>query len=63
MLGYCNLLSKPSKQMNTVWEPIIKKAREKNCNMSKGKKSYLIVVSSNSLVDGDIRFISAKNSL
>ena len=26
MLGYCDLLSRPSIEMNTIWEPIIKKA-------------------------------------
>ena len=39
MLGYNDLLSRPSIEMNTIWEPIIKKRlNEKNCNMSKGKK-------------------------
>ena len=27
MLGYNDLLSRPSKEMNTIWEPIIKKVR------------------------------------
>ena len=46
MLGYIDLLSRPSIELNTIWEPIIKKARweEKNLNMSTGKKSYIIVV-------------------
>ena len=29
MLGYNNLLSRPSIELNTLWEPIIKKARWK----------------------------------
>ena len=29
MLGYNDLLSKPSIEMNTIWEPIIKKVRLK----------------------------------
>ena len=45
MLGYNDLLSRPSIELNTIWEPKIKKARwEKNLNMSTGKKSYIIVV-------------------
>ena len=46
MLGYNDLLSRPSIELNTIWEPIIKKARrEKNLNMSTGKKkSYIIVI-------------------
>ena len=45
MLGYNDLLSGPSIELNTIWELIIKKARrKKNLNMSTGKKSYLIVV-------------------
>ena len=45
MLGYNDLLSRPSKEMNTIWEPIIKKVRwKKNQNMITGKKSYIIVV-------------------
>ena len=27
MLGYNDLLSRPSVEMNTIWEPIIKKVR------------------------------------
>ena len=39
MLGYNDLLSRPSIELNTIWEPIIKKARlEKNQNMSTDKK-------------------------
>ena len=30
MLGYSDLLSRPSVEMNTIWEPIIKKARKKS---------------------------------
>ena len=62
MLGYNDLLSKPSIELNTIWEPIIKKARwKKNLNMSSGKKqTYIIVVI---LVSKNIKFISAKNSL
>ena len=51
MLGYNDLLSRPSIELNTIWEPIIKKARLKkttkapwNLNMSTGKKSYIIEV-------------------
>ena len=47
MLGYNDLLSRPSIELNTIWELIIKKARwkkKKNLNMSTGKKSYIIVV-------------------
>ena len=29
MLGYSDLLSRPSIQMNTIWEPIIKKVTKK----------------------------------
>ena len=29
MLGYNDLLSRPSIELNTIWEPIIKKARKK----------------------------------
>ena len=37
MLGFNDLLSRPSIQLNTIWEPIIKKARWKNnLNMSIG---------------------------
>ena len=37
MLGYNDQLSRPSIELNTIWEPIIKKARwEKNLNMSTG---------------------------
>ena len=42
MLGNNDLLSRPSIEMNTIWEPIIKKVRLKknffNLNMSTGKK-------------------------
>ena len=47
MLGYNDLLSRPSIELNTIWELIIKKARlkkKKNLNMSTHKKSYIIVV-------------------
>ena len=46
MLGYNDLLSGPSIELNTIWEPIIKKARwkKKKKNLSTGKKSYMIVV-------------------
>ena len=38
MLGYNNPLSRPSIELNTIWEPIIKKARwKKNLNMSTDK--------------------------
>ena len=49
MLGYNDLLSRPRVELNTIWEPIIKKARwgwKKNLNMSTGKK--IIHNSSNS---------------
>ena len=39
MLGYNNLLNRPSIELNTIWETIIKKARwKKNLNMSTVKK-------------------------
>ena len=38
MLGYNDLLSRPSMELITIWELIIKKARGKNMNMSTGKK-------------------------
>ena len=46
LLGYNDLLSRLSIEMNTIWEPIIKKVKgkKKNLNMSTGKKSYMIVV-------------------
>ena len=31
MLGYSDLLSRPSIEMSTIWEPVIKKARL-DCN-------------------------------
>ena len=38
MLVYSDLLSRPSREMNIIWELIIKKAKwKKNCNMSSGK--------------------------
>ena len=45
MLGYNDLLSRPSIELIAIWEPIIKKVRwKKNLNMSTAKKSYTIVV-------------------
>ena len=44
MLSYSDLLSRPSIEMNIIWEQIIKKFRLKNLNMSTGKESYIIVV-------------------
>ena len=45
MLGYNDLLSKPSIEMNTIWEQIIKKRLDKkNLNMRTGKRSYIIEV-------------------
>ena len=42
MLGYSDLVSRPSIEMNTIWEPIIKKIRFlKNRNMSPGKNHTL----------------------
>ena len=46
MIGYSSLLSRPSIEMNTIWEPIFIKARldlkkQKTPNMSLGKKSYI----------------------
>ncbi len=35
MLGYNDMLGRPSRELNTIWEPI---------NMNTGKKSYIIVV-------------------
>ena len=45
MLGYNDLLSRPSIEMNTIWEPIIKNVRFlKNLNMSTGNESCIILV-------------------
>ena len=46
MLGYNDLLSRPSIELNTIWEPIIKKARweKKIWIWAQVKKSYIIVV-------------------
>ena len=46
LLDYNDLLSRPSIKLNTVWDPIIKKARweKKHLNMGTGKKSCIIVV-------------------
>ena len=44
MLDYRDLLSRPSIEMNTLWEQIIKMVRLKNRNMCSDKKSYFIVV-------------------
>ena len=33
MLGYNDLLSRPSIELNTIWEPIIKKARLRTLNL------------------------------
>ena len=44
MVGYNDLLSRPSVEKNTIWESMIKKVRWKNLNMSIGKKSFIIVV-------------------
>ena len=43
MLGYSDLLSRPNIEMNTIWEPITKKAdiKKKNHNMSSHKKIYI----------------------
>ena len=38
-LGFNDLLSRPSIELNTIWEPIINMAR-KNLNMSTGKKIH-----------------------
>ena len=42
LFGYTDLLSRPNVELNTIWEPIIKKARwkKKDLNMSTDKKSY-----------------------
>ena len=41
MLGFSDLLSRPSIELNTIWEPIIKKARcKKKLNMSTVKKNH-----------------------
>ena len=37
MLGYSDLLSRPSIELNTIWEPIIKKAK---CKKKKKKSEY-----------------------
>ena len=51
MLGYNDLLNRPSIELNIIWELIIKKTRwkkkkqkKKHLNMSTGKKSYIIAV-------------------
>ena len=45
MLGYNDLLSRPSIELITIWEPIIKKARWKKIWLwAQVKKSYIIVV-------------------
>ena len=49
-------------ELNTIWEPTIKKARWKiNLNMSTGKK--IIHNSSHPIQSKNIKFISSKNSL
>ena len=64
MLGKSDLLSRPSIEMNMIWELLIKKVRsKKNCDMSHAKKLYMIVMSSTPMADGDIRLLSPKNSL
>ena len=61
MLGYSDMLSRPSIDMNTICEPIIKKTRwKKNVIWAKVKKFYIIEVSSISCVDRDV---SPNNSL
>ena len=43
MLGYNDLLNRPSIELNTIWKPIIETARwkkKKNRNMITGKKNY-----------------------
>ena len=45
MLGYNDLLSRPSIELNTIWEPIIKKARcKKNKTTPPKKKPYEILM-------------------
>ena len=46
MLGYHDLLSRPSIELNTIWQLVIKKGRwgKKYLNMSTGKRSYIIVI-------------------
>ena len=44
MLGYSDLLSKLSVEMNTVWEPIIKKVRLKKNEYDTSNESYVIVL-------------------
>ena len=54
MLGYNYLLSRPSIEMNTIWQPMIKKVRlKKNLNMSTGKK-----IIHNSSTHSDVRTLS-----
>ena len=52
MLGYSDLLSRPSIEMNAIWWPISKMLDKKNQKMSSGKKSYIVVVI------GDVRALS-----
>ena len=67
MLGYNDLLSRPSIELNTIWEPIIKKARLKKKReteiwiWAQVKKSYIIVVIL--AISKNIKFIIPKNSL
>ena len=64
MLGYSLLMSRPNVEINAIWEPLIKKVQWKKIAIrAKVKKSYMIVVSSISLVNEDISFISPQNSL
>ena len=54
MLGYSDLLSRQSIEMNTIWEPIIKRKVKKIIhNMSSVRKSYIIVI-----IYSDVRTLS-----
>ena len=48
MLGYSDLLSKPSIETNTIWEPIIKKVKKKKKIVIWAQVKKIIHNSSNS---------------
>ena len=59
MLGCSDLLSRLSIEMNTIWEPISKKAWKKKLQYELKQK----FVQNSNEVDEDIRFINPKNLL
>ena len=56
MLGYCDLLNRPSIERNMILESLNKKARWKNAIWARIKK--MIVQSCIYWVNGDFKFIS-----